>query len=75
MTASDPKPDSAPPQGEPSFEQQAHAADPGIVREFLQFLVENKAWWLAPILMALVLLGLVVFLSGSGLAPFIYPLF
>jgi hypothetical protein len=48
---------------------------PGIVSEFIGFMAENKKWWLLPILLVILLLGLVVFLGGSGLAPFIYTLF
>jgi hypothetical protein len=47
-----------------------------IVREFFAFLRERKKWWIAPILVFLVLLGvLVIFASSSALAPFIYSLF
>ena len=47
-----------------------------IIKEFWQFLRERKRWWLAPILIFLVLLGsLLVFAKGSALAPFIYSLF
>ncbi len=47
-----------------------------IVREFLEFLLENKKWWIAPIVLSLLALGgLVVFTEGSALAPFIYALF
>ena len=36
----------------------------------------RKKWWLGPILVMLLLLGmLVVFTQGSALAPFIYTLF
>ena len=46
-----------------------------ILQEFWLFLKENKAYWLAPILIVLLLLiGLVVAGSGSA-APFIYTLF
>ena len=48
----------------------------GIIREFWQFLCERKRWWLAPIVVFLVLLGaLLVVAKGSALAPFIYSLF
>jgi len=43
--------------------------------EFWQFLRENKKWWLLPILLTLLLLGLLVLLGGTAVAPFIYPLF
>jgi hypothetical protein len=47
-----------------------------IIREFLSFLSERKKWWLAPIVIFLLLLGgLLIFAKGSALAPFIYSLF
>lgn len=47
-----------------------------IIKEFIQFLRERKKWWLAPIVLFLLLLGaLLVFAKGSALAPFIYSLF
>jgi len=40
------------------------------------FLKERKKWWLLPIIIVLLLLGiLIVFGSGSAVAPFIYTLF
>lgn len=40
------------------------------------FMRERKKFWLAPIIAALVLLGLLVVLTqGSAAAPFIYTLF
>jgi uncharacterized membrane protein YjdF len=39
-------------------------------------LKEHKAWWLAPIIVVFLLLGLVlVTTQGSALSPFIYTLF
>jgi hypothetical protein len=47
-----------------------------IMREFFEFLRERKKWWIAPMLVFLVLFGvLVIFASSSALAPFIYSLF
>jgi hypothetical protein len=47
-----------------------------IIREFLAFLKHEKKWWLIPIVVLLMLLGLViVFGQNSALAPFLYPLF
>ena len=47
----------------------------GFFKEWVLFLKQNKKWWLFPV-MALVLLGgLLVFLSGTAAAPFIYTLF
>lgn len=40
------------------------------------FLRERKKFWLAPIILVLLLLGgLLVFAQGSAIAPFIYTLF
>lgn len=47
----------------------------GLLGELWGFLKENKKWWLLPILVILLLFGLLVILSGTGLAPFIYTLF
>ena len=47
-----------------------------IIREFLGFLRERKKWWIAPIVVFLLLLGgVLIFAKGSALAPFIYSLF
>lgn len=48
---------------------------PGLVRELWDFVRQNKKWWLVPILIALLLLAVLVALGGSGLSPFLYPLF
>lgn len=60
---------------EQDFAAQAEQAQVGIVREFWDFLRTNKKWWLTPIVIVLLLLGLLVFLSGTPAAPFIYTLF
>lgn len=47
-----------------------------ILREFWTFLRVRKKFWLAPILLVLMLLSLLMVLTqGSALAPFIYALF
>ena len=58
-----------------SFAQAAEEEQPGLLREFVEFLVESKAWWLTPIIIVLLLVGLLVVLSGTAAAPFIYPIF
>lgn len=48
----------------------------GIIKEFFYFLKTRKTWWLAPIIIFLLVLGiLIIFVEGSALAPFIYTLF
>ena len=47
-----------------------------IVSELLQFFWQNKWWWLTPMIMVLLVLGmLIVFAQSSAVAPFIYTLF
>ena len=57
------------------FMQAAQQSQPGVLREMTQWLKHNKKWWLAPILLGLLLAGLLVVLSGTAVAPFIYTLF
>ena len=47
-----------------------------IISELWQFMRVRKKWWLAPIVVTLVLLSaLIVLTQGSAVAPFIYTLF
>ena len=47
-----------------------------IIKEFGQFLWINKVWWMAPIVIVLLLLGVFIVLSqSSAVTPFIYTLF
>ena len=65
-----------PVKSEPSeIEKLAAQQDPGIIAEFWEFLRQEGKWWLIPILAVLLLLGVLAFLSTTGLAPFIYPVF
>lgn len=63
------------PEARASFSEQADLPQIGFWREFGEFLRHNKKWWLAPLLVILALMALLIFLSGSPLAPFIYPVF
>ena len=48
----------------------------GILKELWDFMKVRKRWWLAPIIIVLLLLGLlIVFTESSAVAPFIYTLF
>jgi len=50
--------------------------DMEFLRDLWNFLKVRKKWWLAPLIIVLILLGLLIVLgSGSALAPFIYTLF
>jgi hypothetical protein len=60
---------------ENEFARQAREAPKGPAAQFLSFVLHNKKWWLTPILVILVLVGILAVLGGSGVAPFIYSLF
>ncbi len=46
------------------------------LQQFWEFLKVRKKWWLGPIVLMLLLLGiLLIATSSSPLAPFIYTLF
>ncbi len=46
------------------------------LKDLWQFMRERKKFWLAPLIIVLLLLGiLIVFGGSSALAPFVYTLF
>ncbi|MFC1491761.1 DUF5989 family protein [Nitrospinota bacterium] len=48
----------------------------GTLRELFSFMWANKIWWMAPIVVVLLVFsGLMVLAQSSALAPFVYTLF
>jgi len=48
----------------------------GIAGDLLQFLMQNKRWWLVPMMAILLLFAVVMVIAqSSAIAPFIYTLF
>jgi hypothetical protein len=43
--------------------------------ELWQFLRQTKKWWLFPVVVTLLMLGLLIWMSSTAAAPFIYTLF
>lgn len=63
-------------QSDPNeFEAAAELKEHSLIAEFWGFLGQNKKWWLAPIILVLLLLGTLAILTSSAMAPFIYTLF
>jgi len=58
-----------------AFEHEAQQQSKGLLREYVDFLRHNKKWWLIPIIVALLLVGVLIVLGSSAAAPFIYTLF
>ena len=61
--------------GRTRFEQLADQKPPSFLREVWDLLSTNRRWWLAPLFIAILVLGALVLLTGTGVAPFIYTLF
>lgn len=57
------------------FEDAARQSQPGLIAELMGFLRHNKKWWLTPILVVLLVLGLLVILAGTPAGLAIYTLF
>jgi hypothetical protein len=57
------------------FLNAAQEQQRGLVSEFIMFMAENKMWWLTPILVVFGMLGVLLVLGATGVAPFIYTLF
>lgn len=66
---------SDPRESKNDFIKQSENRQGGLVSEFWDFLKDNKKWWLAPIIISILGLGLLVLLGGTAAAPFIYTLF
>ena len=57
------------------FAQEAQESREGFLKEFAYFLRHNKKWWLTPIFVVLLFLGVLIVIGGTAVAPFIYTLF
>ena len=57
------------------FEKAGEEKQSSLFSEFIELLKHNKKYWLIPLLLVLLGLGLVVVLGGTAAAPFIYTLF
>ncbi len=48
----------------------------GFVKELFSYFKKRKQWWFLPVVFALLIAGLLVFLSESSvISPFIYAIF
>lgn len=57
------------------FIKEASKKRTGLMAEFIAFLMDNKKWWLLPILVVFLLFGTLLVFVSTGAAPFIYALF
>ena len=57
------------------FEDAGNRPAPSLLTELFDLLRHNKKYWLLPIVLCLLGLGLIVLFGGTAAAPFIYTLF
>jgi Family of unknown function (DUF5989) len=58
------------------FENEARVAPRGgVLAELWHLLSHTKKWWLLPLIVTLLVIGGLVLLSSTAVAPFIYTLF
>lgn len=57
------------------FQSLATQKRAGLVREMWGFAMRTRKWWLLPIIIVLVGIGLITIIGGTAAAPFIYTLF
>jgi drug/metabolite transporter superfamily protein YnfA len=58
------------------FEQAAATGSGGgFLGDLWGFLKTNKKWWLLPIILLFLVFAVLILLSSTGVAPFIYTLF
>jgi 4-hydroxybenzoate polyprenyltransferase len=56
-----------------SFEDAGSDKSRGLISEILAMLGQNKKYWLLPIILVLLVIGVLLILGGTALAPFLYP--
>lgn len=72
-------PDETKPESEQVEPEQAELDEAGenvgLLRELVELILHNKKWWLVPVIVVLLVIGVLVALGSSALAPYLYPLF
>jgi hypothetical protein len=57
------------------FQAIASRKRTGFLRELGRFAMQTRKWWLVPLIVVLLGIGLIIILGGTAAAPFIYTLF
>jgi hypothetical protein len=51
------------------------ASNPGFFADFWDFLKTSKKWWMLPLLVIFLVIGVILVLAHTAAAPFIYTIF
>jgi hypothetical protein len=63
-------------QGSGAFEKAvSERSSGGLASDLWHLLKTSRKWWMGPLLMLVVLLGALMLLAGTAVAPFIYTIF
>ncbi|NNE29375.1 MAG: hypothetical protein HKN16_07050 [Saprospiraceae bacterium] len=46
-----------------------------LIKDLYQFIKDRKKYWLAPLIIALLIAGILIIAGGSGAGAFIYSIF
>jgi len=57
------------------FEKASQQKQNSLVSEFVDFMRQNRKFWLLPLIIVMLLLAALLILSSTAAAPFIYTLF
>lgn len=63
------------PSGADEFARQSELPSASLVTQFWEFLRHSKKWWITPIVIVVLLVGIIVVLGSTAAAPFIYTIF
>ncbi len=63
------------PESEQSPFEAAARQQRGLLREYFDLLRYHKKYWLAPIILILLAIGLFLMVGGTAVAPLIYAIF
>lgn len=63
------------PQSTNEFARQGEKQRGSLIAEFIHMVKSNRKWWLLPLILVLAAFGVMMVLSSSGIAPFIYTVF
>lgn len=64
-----------PEQSTREFEALATQKRTGLAREMWGLAMRTRKWWLLPIIIVLLGIGILIIVAGTAAAPFIYTLF
>jgi Family of unknown function (DUF5989) len=66
--------DNTPSPEEEEFSRLAEEKAPNALTEFKDFLLQNKKWWLTPVLLVLLAVAALIIFGSSSFAPLVYTI-